>query len=89
MTTDTGGEEHRHRCEVRQILQWRLSRGRSWVHEFINGRSEAAASGKSIWVVKGIRQVRGDPAADRLMADCAQQWGLGNDGSGSRWLDPS
>lgn len=79
-------EEHRHRCEVRQILRWRQERGRAWVHDFINGREVTLPSGRKTWERKGIRQTRGDAAADRILADCAQQWGLGNDGTGGRWL---
>ena len=28
-------EEHRHRCEVRQLLQWRLHRGSSWAKDYL------------------------------------------------------
>ncbi len=76
-------ELHRHRCEVRQILRWRQERGRAWAHAFINGTKDDRGR-----LVKGIRQQRGDAAADRIMADCGQQWSLGNDGTGGRWLEP-
>ena len=29
-------EEHRHRCEVRQILKWRSDRGSAWVHAWLD-----------------------------------------------------
>lgn len=77
-------EEHRHRCEVRQILRWRLELGRTFVHEFINGQKDNRGG----IVKKGVRQQRGDAAADRLLADCAQQWSLGNDGADGKWLEP-
>jgi hypothetical protein len=28
-------EEHRHRCEVRQVLKWRVERGSAWVHAWL------------------------------------------------------
>jgi hypothetical protein len=54
-------EPHRHRCEVRQVLQWRVERGSNWVRQWINGGRDQA-TGKP---VRGVRQVRGDAAADR------------------------
>jgi len=30
-------EEHRHRCEVRQVLKWRVERGSAWVHAWLDG----------------------------------------------------
>lgn len=79
-------EEHRHQCEVRQILRWRREKGSGWVHEHINGRSEVAASGRKLTVVKGIRQQRGDAAADRLLADCRAQFSAGNTGADGEWV---
>ncbi len=80
-------EQHRHRCEVRQILRWRLERGREWVHEFINGREVTLGSGRKTIERKGIRQSRGDAAAERLLADCRQQWERGNDGRDGLWFE--
>lgn len=82
-TIGDASELHRHRCEVRQILRWRQEKGRTWVHAFINGTKDDHGR-----LIKGIRQTRSDAAADRILADCAQQWGLGNDGTGGRWLEP-
>jgi len=79
-------EEYRHQCEVRQLLRWRREKGRTWVHEFIDGRTETATSGRKLTVVKGIRQTRGDAAADRLKADCGAQYALGNTGEGGVWM---
>lgn len=31
----TDGPEHRHRCEVRQMLKWRAERGSAWVHGWL------------------------------------------------------
>lgn len=28
-------EEHRHRCEVRAVLKWRVERGSAWVHAWL------------------------------------------------------
>lgn len=28
-------EQHRHRCEVRQLLRWRVQHGRDWVREWL------------------------------------------------------
>ena len=29
-------EEHRHRCEVRQLLKWRAEKGLQWFREYIS-----------------------------------------------------
>ena len=73
---DTTSETYRHQCEVRQLLLWRQDRGRTWVHEYINGGPK----------VRGIRQHRGDAAADRLLADCQAQWAAGNTGQPGEWM---
>lgn len=78
-------EPHRHRCEVRQVLQWRVDRGSNWVRQWINGGRDQA-TGKP---VRGVRQVRGDAAADRLLDDCLQQWQLGNRGDPGDWREPA
>jgi hypothetical protein len=83
---DTWSEAYRHQCEVRQLLRWRQEKGREWAHEFINGRIETMASGRRAPVVKGVRQQRGDAAADRLMEDCRAQWAAGNTGEDGVWL---
>lgn len=76
-------EQHRHRCEVRQVLLWRVERGSHWVRQWINGGR--GVDGKP---VRGVRQVRGDAAADRLMADCVDQWMAGNRGEPGDWREP-
>ena len=73
-------DTYRHQCEVRQILVWRQERGREWAHDYINGRSERQPSGRVLVTRKGVRQARGDAAADLILADCGEQWRLGNDG---------
>lgn len=67
---DTRSEAWRHQCEVRQVLRWRNEHGREWVHEHL----------------AGIAKKRGQPAADRLLADCIDQFGKGNSGSAGVWL---
>lgn len=94
MTIDTASEEHRFRCEVRQILRWRAERGSAFAHRYINGErhvvTKADARGRPVtreeWAYKGVRQMRGDEAADILMAHCMHQWAAGNDGTGGVWL---
>lgn len=86
MQEPDNSEEHRHRCEVRQILRWRQERGSTWANEFINGRMETLASGRRVPAVKGVRQQRGDAAADRLLADCRAQWAAGNVGNDGVWM---
>lgn len=79
----TYSEQHRHRCEVRQVLLWRIERGSAWARKWISGG--IGSDGKP---VRGVRQVRGDKAAERLMADCVQQWDLGNRGEPGDWRQP-
>lgn len=85
LTTGKRGasEQHRHRCEVRQLLAWRAEFGRAWVHAYINGGADGRGRH-----VKGVRQQRGDAAADKLLADCGEQFAAGNDGSPGVWLPP-
>ena len=64
-----GDEEHRHRCEVRQVLAWRVQHGLEWVKEWLDG----------------VAKKRGQAAADRLRADCRTQWAAGNRGEWSDW----
>lgn len=79
-------ETYRHQCEVRQLIAWRAEFGRSWVHGYINGVEKTLASSKKVWERKGVRQQRGDAAADRLLADCTTQFQLGNDGTSGAWM---
>lgn len=69
MKIDPELEEHRHRCEVRQLIAWRVKHGRIWLREHL----------------AGIEKVRGKPARASLEADILQQWGLGNRGAWGDW----
>ena len=62
-------EEHRHRCEVRQVLRWRMQHGREWVQDWL----------------AGVERFRGKPAADRIRTDAASQWAAGNRGKPDDW----
>jgi hypothetical protein len=62
-------EQHRHRCETRQLLAWRAQRGKEWLREFLSG----------------IERKRGPAAADRLRYDIAEQWKLGSRGERGDW----
>ena len=73
-------EQHRHRCEVRAVLRWRVSEGSAWVASWLAGGTDA--NGRA---VKGVAQIRGQAAADRLRADCAEQWAKGNRGAPGDW----
>lgn len=62
-------EDDRHRCEVRQVLAWRVQHGLEWVRAWLDG----------------VQQKRGADAAARLRADCREQWANGNRGEGGDW----
>jgi hypothetical protein len=64
-----GAEEHRHRCEVRQVLAWRVQFGPEWVKDWLDG----------------VGKKRGPAAADRLRNDCRTQWAAGNRGEPGDW----
>lgn len=87
MNAPDASEQHRYRSEVRQLLLWRRERGSGWVHQYINGVQKVLPSGKVVHDPKGIRQIRGDAHADRLLADCREQWSRGNDGSPGLWFE--
>lgn len=72
-------EDHRHRCEVRQLLRWTVERGGSWVHAWLYG----AGTGRDR--VRGVADFRGREAADRLRDDARAQWRLGNRGADGDW----
>lgn len=61
--------QHRHRCEVRQLLLWRVQHGREWVREWL----------------QRVERGRGAGAAERLRSDAALQWGRGNRGDRGDW----
>lgn len=63
-------EEHRHRCEVRSVLRWRVSDGGDWVREWL----------------AGVAKARGQAAADRLRDDARDQWAKGSRGEPGVWL---
>jgi hypothetical protein len=65
-------DEARHRAEVRSVLRWRESEGREWVQQWLYGP-------------KGVEKTRGKAAADRIAADAAEQWRLGNRGAWGDW----
>lgn len=62
-------EPHRHRCEVRQVLRWRVLHGLAWVREWI----------------QGVASKRGPEAAEALRSDASQQWAGGNRGAFADW----
>ena len=68
----TDGETFRHQCEVRQLLAWRVQRGREWLRSHLDA----------------VEKVRGKDARARLEADILQQWTLGNRGEPRVWLAP-
>lgn len=74
-------EVHRHRCEVRQVLRWRVEHGSPWVRRWLDGYVDQGTGRQ----VKGVRQQRGTLAASRLLADCIAQWNLGNRGADGDW----
>lgn len=62
-------ETHRHRCEVRQLLRWRVEHGREWLRQWL----------------AGVERVRGKGTLQRLEADIRQQWERGNRGARDDW----
>lgn len=65
-------EERRHRCEVRQLIAWRVERGREWLRDYL----------------AQVERVRGKPARQSLEADILAQWSLGNRGNRGDWRKP-
>jgi len=72
MQHDDTEEQHRHRCEVRQLLRWRQERGLAWVRDWL----------------AGVERKRGAEAAQRLRADGSEQWLRGNRGERGAWFEP-
>ncbi|HOW49405.1 MAG TPA: hypothetical protein PLB26_17325 [Rubrivivax sp.] len=66
---DTSSEEHRHRCEVRAVLAWRVQHGQEWAQDWLDG----------------VAARRGAAAAQRLREDCRAQWAKGNRGEPGDW----
>jgi hypothetical protein len=62
-------DDDRHRCEVRQVLAWRVQHGLQWVREWL----------------AGVGKARGEPAAKRLRDACREQWAAGNRGDPGDW----
>ena len=62
-------EQHRHRCEVRQVLRWRAEHGLRWVEQ---------------WIAR-VEQSRGFECAYQLRFDAAEQWNMGNRGALGDW----
>lgn len=75
-------EQHRHRCEVRQVLAWRVERGLQWVREWLDGG--VIVNGRP---TPSIEQVRGVEAAKRLRDDCRTQWARGSRGEPGVWKE--
>lgn len=73
-------EQHRHRCEVRQVLRWRVERGLTWVRCWLDGYIDS--DGRR---VPSVEQARGKAAGERLRADCREQWQRGNRGAADDW----
>lgn len=66
---DERTEQHRHRCEVRQLLRWRKQHGSDWAASWLGD----------------VAKARGAPMADRLRRDAAAQWSAGNRGEPGDW----
>lgn len=64
-------DSHRHRCEVRQIIAWRVQRGRAWAQEHL----------------AGVEKIRGKAERARLEAAIVEQWRLGNRGKPGDWRE--
>jgi hypothetical protein len=62
--------QHRHQCEVRAVLRWRVLEGSAWV---------------ASWLA-GVEKTRGQAAADRLRDDARSQWAKGSRGEPGVWL---
>jgi hypothetical protein len=62
-------EQHRHRCEVRQVLRWRTEHGREWVFKWLDA----------------LPHYRGAELAAQLRYDAVNQWNLGNRGAVGDW----
>ena len=73
-------EQHRHRCEVRQVLAWRAQHGGEWVNRWLYGHQPDGRRR-----VKGVVDYRGRDAVDALVADCRAQWAAGNRGEAGAW----
>lgn len=71
---------NRHRCEVRQVLAWRIQRGLDWVRAWLDGGT--IVNGRP---TPSIEQARGVEAAKRLRDDCRTQWAAGNRGAPGDW----
>lgn len=72
-------EQHRHRCEVRQVLAWRVEHGIEWVKAWLDG---TVVDGKR---QRGAVDYRGKEATDRLRNDAREQWQRGNRGAHGDW----
>lgn len=70
--SDTWSETYRHQCEVRDIIAKRLTKGRQWAQDHL----------------QGIEKARGKAARQKLEADILQQWNLGNRGATGHWIEP-
>lgn len=57
-----GWERHRHKCEVDQVVDWRIKRGREFMVTYF----------------ELVEKHRGKPARKRLEDDVRQAWALRN-----------
>jgi hypothetical protein len=64
-------EEHRHRCEARQLLAWRVQFGKQWLRDHLCA----------------VESSRGAAARKRLEADISTQWALRNRGAHQDWRE--
>jgi hypothetical protein len=69
---DTWSEDHRHQCEVRDILTKRVKKGSNWAWDYLDK----------------VEKSRGRVARLKLEKDVTQQWILGNRGMVGLWIDP-
>lgn len=65
------GAEIRHRCEVRQLLRWRVEKGIEFARDYL----------------AGVEKRRGQAAAKVLRDDVLAQWNAGNRGTVGDWRE--
>lgn len=62
------GEGHRHRCEARALLKWRVEKGSAWVHAWLE-RAE------KVRPVVGLRR----DCAEQWSKGNRGEWGIGDE----------
>lgn len=63
-------EQHRHRCEVRDLIKKRVVNGKTWL----------------LGIFDQIERARGRKSLEKLKADFLDQWNKGNRGDDGLWL---